>query len=60
MWKTYAGVSAQAGGGASKAAPVSAGGAAGPGGWHPSALYMVGLVIAEIVVVGVLSRHLLK
>jgi hypothetical protein len=31
----------------------------GPGGWHPTILYMLGLVIAEIVLVAILSRHLL-
>lgn len=31
-----------------------------PGGWHPTVLYMLGLIIAEIVIVAVLSRHLLK
>lgn len=41
----------------------STGGARGqasmPGGWHPDVLYMLALVIAEIVVAGFLSRHLL-
>ncbi len=32
----------------------------GPGGWHPTVLYMLGLVIAEVVIVGWLSAHLLK
>jgi hypothetical protein len=32
---------------------------AGPGGWHPTILYMLGLVIAEIVIVAWLSRRLL-
>jgi len=43
-------------------APSNAGSGSvnGPGGWHPTVLYMTGLVIAEIVVVGFLSRHLLK
>ena len=38
----------------------SPGGAAqvGPGGWHPTVLYMLALVIVEILVVGFLSRHL--
>jgi hypothetical protein len=33
--------------------------AAGPGGWHPTVLYMLALVAAEILVVGWLSRNLL-
>lgn len=54
MFKTY--TSSAAGGGAS---PISA----PPGqaqGWHPTVLYMLGLVVAEIVLVGLLSRYLLK
>jgi hypothetical protein len=31
-----------------------------PGGWHPTVLYMLGLVVLEIVAVAFLSRHLLK
>lgn len=34
--------------------------APGPGGWHPTILYMVALVFAEIVIVGILSRNLLR
>lgn len=36
------------------------GASAGPGGWHPTILYLLGLVLAEIVIVGILSRNLLK
>jgi hypothetical protein len=32
----------------------------GPGGWHPTVLYMLGLVVLEIIIVGFLSRHVLK
>ncbi|HEY2089878.1 MAG TPA: hypothetical protein VGH54_28140 [Mycobacterium sp.] len=32
---------------------------AGPGGWHPTVLYMLALVLAEIVIVAWLSRRLL-
>ncbi len=32
----------------------------GPGGWHPTILYMGGLIIGEILVVAWLSRHLLR
>jgi hypothetical protein len=50
-----------AGASANRAGAVSPGGsAAGPGGWHPDVLYMLGLVIAEVLVVAWLSRHLLK
>lgn len=43
-------------------APVSSpsGSSTGPGGWHPTILYLLGLVIAEIVLVALLSRYLLK
>ena len=61
MFKTYMGV--QAGGGGGKAAPVMAPAGRGlkaPGGWEPSVLYMLGLTLAEIVAVALLSRHLLK
>lgn len=58
MFKTYAGISAQAGGGGpvSRVASPSAG--SGPGGWEPSVLFLVGLTAAEIFIVAVLSRHL--
>lgn len=59
MFKTYAGVSAQAGGGGpvSRVGGPSAGGP-GPGGWEPSVLFLVGLTVGEIVFVALLSRHL--
>lgn len=53
MFRSYASA------GVSVASPP-AGGLAAPGGWHPTVLYMLGLVIAEIVVTGFLSRHLLR
>ncbi len=37
-----------------------AGLSSGPGGWHPTVLYMVALVLAEIVLVAWLSRRLLS
>ena len=59
MFRTYMGV--QAGSGAGKPGPVSGpGGGAGPGGWEPSVLYLLGLTLAEIVAVAFLSKHLLK
>lgn len=30
------------------------------GGWHPSIVYLLLLVIGEAIIVGFLSRHLLK
>lgn len=60
MFKTYTSFSGAAGG-ASTVAPIrSAGTGSGPGGWHPTVLYMVGLVLAEIIAVAFLSRHLLR
>lgn len=53
MWKTYTG-------GTSGAAPVAGNNsgttamAGAPGGWHPTILYLAGLVVLEIFVVGIL------
>jgi hypothetical protein len=55
--------SASVGTGASQNAANAAaryGGGSGPGGWHPDVLYMLGLVIFEVFIVGWLSHHLLK
>ena len=38
--------------------PVPAGGS--PGGWHPTILYMVALIAAEIIAVALLSKWILK
>lgn len=64
-FKSYAGAngSFKAGASVGAGATANAAGAAsvqGPGGWHPTVLYMLALVIAEIVVVGFLSRTLLR
>lgn len=66
-FKSYAGASgsfkagASAGGGATaNAAGAARGVGMGPGGWHPTVLYMLGLIIAEIIIVGILSRSLLR
>lgn len=65
-FKTTAGASgslkagATVGGGATANAAGAAGRVSAPGGWHPTVLYMLGLVMAEIVIVGFLSRSLLK
>ncbi len=53
----YAGTSPQG------VAPISSPGGAsgvGPGGWHPTVLSMLALVAAEIILVGLLSRVVLK
>jgi hypothetical protein len=36
------------------------GSASGPGGWHPTVLFLLCLTLGEIVAVALLSRHLLK
>jgi hypothetical protein len=41
-------------------APQSTGLSAGPGGWHPTVLYMLGLIVLEILIVGFLSRQLMR
>lgn len=38
---------------------AAAGAKAGPGGWHPTILYMLALIVVEVLVVGFLSRNLL-
>ena len=59
MFKTYmtasAGVSGPQG-----MQPLSGpkSGGSGAGGWHPTVLYMLGLVIAEIAAVAFISKHL--
>ena len=40
--------------------PQSAGTAAGPGGWHPTILYLLLLLVVEMAVVGFLSRSVLR
>lgn len=58
-FKTY--VNASAGAGAGGMAPISSpsgGGSGIPGGWHPTVLYMLGLVAAEILLVAWISKHL--
>ena len=56
-FKSYAAPSAQ---GIGPVVSPSTAGAEGPGGWHPTVLYMLGLVIAEIIIVGFLARTVLK
>lgn len=57
MFQTYAGV--QAGGNATPIQGATSTGRSGSaGGWEPSVLYLLGLVIAEIVAVAFLVKHL--
>jgi hypothetical protein len=58
MFKTYTG-------GTTQMAPVSSPQSSGtdvnaPGGWHPTILYMIGLLIAEMVAVCILTRYVFK
>lgn len=58
-FKTY--LNASAGAGAGGMAPIvspSGGGGVGPGGWHPTVLYMIALVVAEIAAVAFIAKHL--
>ena len=61
------GFSGQAGatigsGASASRATAAAGGGGGtlPGGWQPTVVYMLVLIVAEVLIVGWLSRHLLK
>lgn len=67
MFKTYAGASGTlkagtvgTGATANAAGAAPAGTLTGPGGWHPTVLYMLGLIVAEIIAVAFLSRTLLR
>jgi hypothetical protein len=55
-----AGMNGGAAGGGGGAPARAATGITSPGGWHPTVLYMIALVIAEMAAVSVLTRHLLK
>jgi len=61
------GFSGQAGasigsGASANRASAAAGGKGGtmPGGWQPTVVYMLCLIVAEVLIAGWLSRHLLK
>ena len=58
MFKAYTSAGVGLGASGAQSSPAATG--AGPGGWQPNALYMLGLVIAEIVAVGFLTRHLMR
>lgn len=58
-FKTYLNASAgTSGGGMAPIASPSGGGGNVAGGWHPTVLYMIGLVAAEIFAVAWISKHL--
>lgn len=57
MFKTWTG-------GGQDMGPISSPSTAGPGaaagGWHPTVLYLIALIVLEIFVVGLLSRTVLR
>lgn len=58
-FKTY--LNASAGAGAGGMAPIMSsggGGTSGAGGFHPTVLYMIALVAAEIIAVAWITKHL--
>lgn len=55
-----ANATAGSGASANRAQAMSGAGGSLPGGWHPTVAYMLLFVVAEIIIVGWLSRHLLK
>ena len=58
-FKTY--INAGAGAGSGGMAPIaspSGGGGNIAGGWHPTVLYMLALIVAEVVAVAWISKHL--
>jgi hypothetical protein len=56
MWQTYSGNTQTA----SPIASPGSGGVSAPGGWHPTILYLIVLLAAEIFLVGLLSRTVLR
>jgi len=59
MFKTWTGADQAMAPMASSNSP-GPGGVSGLGGWHPTILYLIGLVIAEIFAVAILSRTVLR
>jgi hypothetical protein len=59
MFKTFSG-SGQAMGPIASPAATGPGSVTGPGGWHPTVLYLFALIVAEIFLVGLLSRTVLR
>jgi hypothetical protein len=61
VFKAYTTAQAGLAGGAGGGPMTAPGGLGpGPGGWHPTVLYMLGLVIGETIAVGWLTRYLLR
>jgi hypothetical protein len=60
VFKAYTTAQASLAGGAGGGPAAGGGLGPGPGGWHPTVLYMLGLIVAEIAGVAVLSRYLLR
>lgn len=59
MFKTWTG-SGQAMGPVASLSSRGPSSVTGVGGWHPTVLYVLALVVAEIFVVGLLSRTVLR
>lgn len=59
-FKTYAnaGINTQGSDGFAPITAPSGGSPSGPGGFHPTVLYMVALIAAEIIAVAWISKHL--
>lgn len=58
MWNQYANKGTATGAPGAVQGPQA--GSAAPGAWHPTVLYLIGLVVAEVVVLGFISHKLLK
>lgn len=59
MFKTFTG-SGQAMGPVASPSSSGPGSVGGVGGWHPTILYLLVLLVAEVFVVGLLSRTVLR
>lgn len=59
MFKTWTGADQAMGPMASSNSP-GPGGVTGVGGWHPTILYLLGLLILEVFLVGLLTRTVLR
>jgi uncharacterized membrane protein YtjA (UPF0391 family) len=59
MFKTWTGADQAMAPMASSNSP-GPGGVSGVGGWHPTILYLIGLLILEVFLVGILTRTVLR
>jgi uncharacterized membrane protein YtjA (UPF0391 family) len=59
MFKTWTGADQAMAPMASSNSP-GPGGVSGVGGWHPTILYLIGLLILEVFLVGLLTRTVLR